>query len=207
MGTAVCLPMPSFGTPTPGFTNGWETLSDPANWASVPPYQDANVGNPSYYLQLQFPEAQFPMPYEVRVGGSGAPYSGDFSQPGLTLSFRFLASSVLPDYTMVFLISDGTQWEHSFTPTTVGSWETWTVTFTAGEWYGIGDFASDIQDIDMIGIHVIDNSGVTDEQIYGIDDWEYSVPEPGSLCLLAAVFTPLGLMFRKRLVLPFHRAK
>ena len=111
---------------------------------------------------------------------------------------------------MYFQNAAGTRnWFLGLNYDTVGVWQGYGSQFNFAEgWTGgtAGEFAADIADVGAIGISIQAPFDFNAND-YGLDDWRYVVPEPGTMCMLAAVFLPLGMTFRRRINALFQTRK
>jgi hypothetical protein len=187
-------------------SNTWDdgTLQNWTNLSGV-----ATVSNPTNYLSIQFSSRD---PWETAediIYAADAKNTGDFSAVSLGVRFNFYVTNVSPDLIDVRVYmkggTSGLTWYQSFSHETEG-WAWHTVSFEYPDMWegGTSDqFLSDLTNVTAIGIFV--GSSSLDAHEYGLDSWMYIyVPEPGTICMLAAAFLSLGIPFRKRLTSAFH---
>lgn len=193
-------------TPTMGYTESWTNPPSLSGWANAAPIGTtlATLTNPAgEYLRIHFDARDNPgdPPNEDTVYSQGLNYTGSYSEVS-AVNFRFLAEDFLPSASAVYMRgSSGREWERAFSVSQTNNWESFTVAFSHSDgWVGgtAGQFLSDLADIDAIGVYVAGPLNF-DPQDYGLDDWQYAIPEPGTLCMLAAVFASFGMtMLRRR---------
>ncbi len=193
-------------SPTVGVSETWSSPPSLAGWTNSAPIGTtlATLTNPAgEYLRIQFDARDNPgdPPIEDTVYTQGLSYTGSYAEVA-GVGFSFLAEDFLPSASAVYMRgSSGTEWERAFTVSQVNNWESFSVAFDYSDgWVGgtEAQFLNDLTDIDAIGVYV---SGPLnfDPQDYGLDNWSYYVPEPGTLCMLAAVFASFGMtMLRRR---------
>lgn len=191
----------------------WSIAGDLEGWTNAPPTNpapvDTTLSNPSNYLRITFDDQGAGPPSEEDdiIYTAGDDYTGSY-QIGqlLGVTFDFLAEDMLPWAAALYLhstVSTGI-WEYSFLDMlTAGSWSDVSIPFDydagwIGKPGGQSQFWSDLAYIDWIGVDIA-RAWDTSLQDYGIDNWEYYIPEPGSTCVLASALISLAFTFRKRL--------
>ncbi|MBN1670809.1 MAG: hypothetical protein JXR37_07245 [Kiritimatiellae bacterium] len=212
MGAAVCLLAALLAT---GLVAG-PVIDDPVDWSSPPSVEGwkdtdgvASVANPAGYLQITFPaQGGPPDPQEDVIYTDGADLTGDFqtAETNLAVQFDFYAEDALPGAgsLALWMHSSGSDrtWRYSFNNTAIGVWETHAVPFDPNDanWQGEGtaeDFWTDLATIDWIGIRI--STWDTQQLDFGLDNWEYFVPEPGSVYVVATALLAMAFVFRERL--------
>lgn len=193
-------------TPTPGYIEDWSTVGQLEGWTNSPGV-GSSLQNTSGWLIVHFnaqagPEPEFVDNTAYAVGGA---YTGSYLATGMAVRFSFKAEDFLPTYSLLYFRSGGgNEWTYEFSNTQVNQWQTQAIFFNydyGTGWSGPGgsaQFWSDLQDVTAVGFR-IRSAWELDAQDYEFDDWEYFVPEPGSVCLLAATFLSFGVTFRRRL--------
>ena len=175
-------PAGAYGTVTNGAVGGRTGLSITGGAASESPkedmiYTDTHVAGDKDYTDFM-------------GDGGGVAW----------LSFRFYAPQRPGGLSVYFYSStSGTYWY--FDIDAALGWNRYDVGFGDGTgWWkeGAGTFASDLQDVDELGLALTYrfNDG---SQVFGLDDVALHTPEPGTYAVLAFVFVSLGITFRKKL--------
>lgn len=207
---SLVTPYCSIASPVMGATsNTWDdgTLQGWTNLSSLTP--PTVVINPTNYLSVQF-SARDPWedPAEDTIYATDTQNTGDFSTVSMGVRFEFYATNVTPGEGEVRVYmkggTTGLTWYQSFSHPSEG-WDWHTVSFEYPErWEGgtSAQFLSDLTNVTGIGIFVSSTS--LDAHEYRLDSWMYVyVPEPGTICMLAAAFMSLGIPFRKRFASAF----
>jgi len=133
-------------------------------------------------------------------------HTGDYTSfGGMLLSFDFFAAGPEPPTAsplVFFQTESGGQWTIPFHYglASVGTWQTIVISLQDSSWTGgTGTFADALTSVTAVGIGLEGNAFAGGTQLFGIDNWAYSTPEPGTMCLLAAAFLSLGITFRRSL--------
>ncbi len=188
-----------------GGLNGWESETGKASL-------DAASG----YLEITFGPQLFggpPQYEEDTIHTHSADETGNFQIADLAVRFSFFAEDVLPLNSAVYLHQSGApadeHWAYAFANTGVGSWQNQAVSFNySANWVGPGGaaaFWTALANVDWIGINIarrldkIQQDYRLDNWEYGIDSNLYSIPEPGTYCMLASALLSVAFTFRKRL--------
>ncbi len=202
------IPQTWTGTSLNGWTNSaGEVVQDN-------PGTGGNTGGGSDgYMRILFPDqGGFPQAQEDTVYSAEVADSGDYQQyyAALQISFDFLAQNYAPASPALYFqssVGGSDIWMHSFdyAAASVGSWEEFVVSFNynPSTWVsqGGGDataFYNALSAVDWVGINLSRNLDDSGDQYYGIDNWRYSVPEPGSMCMLGVALGSLAVTLRKR---------
>ena len=181
---------------TAGWTNttGDATLSNPGT---------GGAGPGEGYLRITFGELGMPSYEEDTIYTDQEGDVGDY-RIFLELRFSFYAEDTAPLSAVLYFHSTMSDsiWEFAFgDDIIVGTWTDFAIMLDYDEgWAGPGDaddFEADLANIDWIGINIARNPDVG-QQDYGLDNWEYYIPEPGTMSALAAAFLSLAVVFRKR---------
>jgi len=203
----------SQATPTVDFLEQWTASGSLAGWTNAAPYGTGNavLTNSSGFLMLSFPAQGMPAVLADTMYGTGTQYSGSFALAQLAVRFNFLAEDALPSSSVLYMHAvSGREWTYAFDNPAVNVWTMQDVTFDynfGAGWSGgsQAQFNSDLSAIDAIGIRINNRFDYTGQQDYGLDDWTYYIPEPGTVCLLASFFLCFGIVFRRRLPLIFAK--
>jgi hypothetical protein len=170
-------------------------------------------GNPGGFLEITFPYGGPPSPLGPAISNTTSVYTGDYSGlvAGGAIRFDFYAGSQPPTANPAILLhtSDGDTWSYAFTYTLgqVGTWVTYSVPLSGAGWTGGSGFVTDIQNVTWVGLDLEGNAGVGGTQIFGLDNWTYVIPEPGTLYMLTAALLGLTLTFRRPLGEAIERMK
>jgi len=202
-----------FGTPEvlatpvmPPTTQTWDVADNLYSWTNAPALGNAlsPLSNPGGYLQMTFPAVGDPFsPANDFMYSQDAAYVGGLTNSwGVRFSFR---ASDLGSATLRFRSESGHIWDLGFDTTT--DWTTNTLYFVYSQygWQSTtaglteSDFYTDLASVDTIGIYVDRVLGDTSTQYYDLDNWEYFVPEPGTICMLGTFLLSFGLAQRRRL--------
>ena len=192
----IALYTPQTWSNTPYSAEGWTNLPFGTGLASLT--------NPGGYLNIRFSDqgAGPPAYEEDTVYANGSSYTGSYYSAG-GIRFSFYAEDILPLSSVLYMHSgvDASLWEFAFSNTMAGVWQQQDVplAYSAG-WSGPGGaaaFSNALANIDWIGVNIA-RAMNTIQQDYGLDDWEYYIPEPGATCLLAAALLALWFAWRRR---------
>ena len=138
----------------------------------------------------------------VKTDASGL-YAGTW-ESDMWIAFDFWSGDVSANTLQVRWQSSTNSyvWGYVLTPPGAGSWSSLTASF--GNWDdwdvdpgGSEDqYLADLTSIDWIGV-LVTRSG-TDEQVFGLDNFNLAIPEPEELFLLAAALATTVLSVRRR---------
>ncbi len=165
-------------------------------------------GNPDGWLQIRFPPTSIPEFFEEEwneiVHVSPDNLLANFRSG---VAFDFLAATRLPqDLQLQFHSESGNIWGYSLT-SAVTQTQTWTrisvPLIYSDAWGGLpgfddtlDQFVSDLASMDWIGIYIWRDEA--SEEIYGIDNFRFMVPEPGEVIMLALAGFVAIQVLRKR---------
>ncbi len=203
----LCIASPVMGVTS----NTWDPGDGVDGWTNLNVLDPPTVViNPDDYLSIHFTNREpWEAPAEDTIYATNEKNTGDFSAVSMGVRFNFYVTNVSPDLIDVRVYmkggTSGLTWYQSFSHVTEG-WAWHTVSFEYPDmWEGgtSAQFLDDLTNVTAIGIFV--GSPSLDAHEYGLDSWMYIyVPEPGTICMLAAAFLSLGIPFRKRLTSAFH---
>lgn len=164
------------------------------------------------YLRISFPQQGTPNPGSVDVWNNAVngPFTGDYYAMGdlnaVYFSFQFYASNSLPSELSLYLHGANATWQFNLgaQSASIGGWTAYqaSLSYLAG-WQRIGVpqvndstlFYTDMQNIDWIAVYVSRN-GDTGDEVFGLDNAVFSIPEPGVMCMLSAVLLSMFGVFR-----------
>jgi len=176
-------------------TTGYGALSNPGGGGAGP-----GLG----YLRITFgAQGGTPVPQDDTIFASGPDYNGSYQIDNLTLTLSFYVQDVPALSTILYLHSlvSGNTWEYAFSQSSLGVWADHTIPFAYGAgWTGPGnatDYWNDLANVEWVGVNV-GRSLDTMQQVYGVDNWQCQVPEPGTLGLMISGLIPLAAGFRAR---------
>ncbi len=156
------------------------------------------------YLQINYNYTGPPSPMSAVI--SNTFHTGDYTSfGGMLLHFDFFASGPNPPAaspSVFFQTENGGRWTIPFTygVASVGTWQSIVISLSDSSWTGgTGTFGDALTSVTAVGILLEGNAFAGGTQLFGIDNWAYSTPEPGTMCLLAAAFLSLGITFRRSL--------
>ena len=186
-----------------GNTMGWTNaggLATGVGTIGVP----ATGGDPAAYLRLLFPADPFPViPLDSMVA-AGEGYTGDYiSQGSQQVVFDFLGYPTSPQaFYFASSAGGGSWWEYTFTSSD-HVWETHAISFRNPDGWtqvsGSTDFITALSQVDLIGI-VVQHLNLDDPLVYGLDNWQFQVPEPSEWAMLGVALLSVGAVFRKDLL-------
>jgi len=146
----------------------------------------------------------------------------NFSQSGLgieAITFDFYAGALgegsggAPDALTVYFQGDGGSiWFYNIDTADIGDgwnsykagllsadgWEGYASHAVGAAALGSGDFLGDLVDVDRIGISIQYGADL-DGQVYGIDDYALTIPEPETYLVLGMALLSIAVVFRKRI--------
>lgn len=183
--------------------------SGTAGWENTAPIgtETADLDNPGTggpdgggdgYLSITFNQMGVA---QDTIYTSGEAYTGNYQlyQPlGLSVTFDFYSPISSSGMTALYLhsaVSDDL-WTYAFDA--ASGWNSYAISFDydAG-WSGWGtsaDFWDDLANVAWIGINIEDPGG---GNIYGLDNWQYAIPEPGQIFLSLAAMLSMLLAWRR----------
>ena len=187
----------------------WDAGGDTHGW--VPTNGLATVTSPGAgghpasggYLSIAFADSF--VPQDEWIATTNAAFTGDYTlmQPQWNLYLQFdyrgdptAAQSLYLDSS----VAGGSRWEFPLNSYIQSlDWTRITVLFNGGwNWVsGQGDFALALQNVTAIGFAISHTGPLAGE--YGVDDFAFQVPEPGTVPLLLATGLSLALTFSRRL--------
>lgn len=131
-------------------------------------------------------------------------YAGDHTD--LILYFDFYASNAAPSQVFVFFeTSLGDLWSLEISDQILGTgWSQIAAGFSTGNtgWgqeLGASTLADSFVNVTTVGLFIEGDTGIGGTQVFGIDNWVYSIPEPGTMAMLSAAFLSMGMTFRRSL--------
>jgi len=204
----------AIATPTVGTPQTWDSGNQ--GWSNDGTLGgtgvSGNLGNAGGVLRLTLPADGNPFSDASDfMYATGPAYTGVLTVPGIAgVKFSFFASNLggadaLGTTTLRMVSGNNHIWERGFYASSVPT--VYSIGFTdGGAWApvdftpGVGDsFLTDLGTVTAIGIYVSRAQGSTLPQTYDLDNWEYFVPEPGTMCMVGTVLLSFGLAQRKRL--------
>jgi hypothetical protein len=160
------------------------------------------------WLRVEFPDNDNQEPgehwYETVKVDVADFFVGTWSTQ-MWVSFDFWAETAVPEELEVRWHSTASNnlWSYPLTGAQAGqwttfsaplaNWEDWTESFVVG----IDDYLADLESIDWIGVYIF-RDGTTDPEIYGLDDFKLTVPEPEEYAMLLAGLVTALLVYRTR---------
>lgn len=174
------------------------------------------------YLGITFNYGFPPTPLDPLIANSTAPYVGpngspppyslhsiaiDPSQDG-RLVFDFLAQDFSPTVGSAIRIvgGNGAVWANVFSSTQLGVWEEFSMNLDiAGTGWtlqsGSGTFLDALQSPASVQLDIegYTGTGGGGTQRFGLDNWMYAVPEPGTMYMLGAALLGLATTFRRQI--------
>lgn len=161
----------------------------------------ATGGNPDGYMQITFNYSGPPVLLNPTISNTTDAYTGDYTIAE-AISFDFIALDVAPTAgSAVFLVtSTGGTWTSAFSylGSQVGTWVNYVIPLTAAYWSGgIGDFETAIGPNTVTAAGLDLGGGLVDGARFGIDNWQYTIPEPRTYFMLAAALLGLATTFRR----------
>lgn len=187
----------------------WGISSQPPVHGLGSPFLTQGTGGQSGdYLQYNAVNAGATPDFFDVVISNIVDYAGNYAIFGdaLRLSFDFYASTTVPTYAQLFFNSGADQWTLDILPQISGTgWSTVGASFdsSGAGWFhqinGGSLFASSLTDVTAIGIFLVGTVGGNDTATFGIDNWVYTVPEPGSMAMLGAALLSMAATFRRPL--------
>ncbi len=191
-----------------GTVQGWDR--DHETW------QDLSVvpgGVSGDYLQIQFPSLDTPAEqaagenwYDLVSAPSAYLFAGDWNQ-GMAIEFDFFAQDTAPAGLAVrWGVEDGRTWSYGLDTggieagewtsfdASLGNWEDWILEPFVSE----GDYLADLENVDWIGVYIFREG--PGEQIYGLDNFSLTIPEPHEYAMLAVALFMVGIALRRRKV-------
>ncbi|MDA1087901.1 MAG: hypothetical protein O2901_12915 [Verrucomicrobia bacterium] len=185
-----------------GDGGGTTSLSNPSTGSPSP------GGNPGGYMGINIVYGGPPLPQDPSISNTTELYTGDYSIAE-SIQFDFIAYDHAPAVgsAVVLYTSTGGTWTHAFTylESQVGSWVHFVVPLAASAWVGgVGDFQTAIGPNTVTGVGLdiegaISFGGTQRFGIdsFGIDNWQYTIPEPRTYFMLAAALLGLASTFRR----------
>jgi len=175
---------------------GWVNLSYPASG-----------GNTAGWMRIEFPATASAPPNEwseVMHTPATNLFAGMWTtQMSFQMDFwgsNYVAGAVQFRWKST---TNSSVWRYDVTPSPLTqTWATVTAPLTNwSEWkYPVGSsearYLSDLQSIEWVGVYIYRNTA--DEQIYGIDNFSLTIPEPAELVMLAAAIATSGMSFRRK---------
>jgi len=166
-----------------------------------------------------------PIPRTDIIYSTDTMFTGNFNAYGANntdlagVAFDFYAGGGAPSGLGVYLQSGynaSSVWYYDITATITAGWDTYSVSFDDGNWYGFTDngwgtaasdsFSDALTDVTGLGIYV-SYLPVTAGQTYGIDDIGLTVPEPETYLVLGMALLGMAVVFRKRITESLNEAR
>lgn len=129
-----------------------------------------------------------------------AGFNGNYTAiPRLGVSFDWYtyASSAQSLY---FTSTSGASWGYDLTGG-VNGWQTYSVSFGSDTGWtrlsGAGSYFDALADVNRIGL-IVSHLNTGSDIVYQLDNWEFNVPEPGSIAMLFVTFGSTGFAFLRR---------
>lgn len=180
---------------------GWTNQGGDANSVTSP----ATGGNPGGFLAINFAEAYSVMESNV-VANSGPGYTGDYRSRDLALKFDFFGYQSSLQQLFFVSSADGrfSTWKWVIPePLVDQQWQTYSVSFQdQGSWYVAGgdtnvNFLDALAQVDSIGL-TVSHMNLGNMQ-YGLDNWQFSVPEPGETAMAAVLLLTMAFWGQRAL--------
>jgi len=123
-------------------------------------------------------------------GSGGAPdaLTVYFQGDGGSVWFYNIDTSLISDNWATYYVSMGS----------ATGWEGYASNAVGASSLASGDFVGDLADVDRVGIS-IQYAADLDGQVYGIDDFGLTVPEPETYLVLGMALLSIAVVFRKRI--------
>ena len=223
----LALVMPVQAVPVLDAPEQWVNDANVEGWVkqnNVGANVDVTHNDGGDYLNVNFNAQGSANPGSVDVVAGAGASSGNFVgnyTPVEVVNLRFYAEDTLPSSISLYFynVTSGRTWQYDLSnPLSIGQWTSYSVpfgsTFVAEGtgWHGAtpgytsADFLADMVAVDWIGLH-IDRFGTTSAEDYGLDDFELSIPEPGTFLVLLAALVPMAVTFRGQLAGLLSRMK
>ena len=189
---------------------------DPVTWGSggntLGWYSDLGVGTVTSpnagvphegYLDILFdPTVPVPSSQFDRLMTQGVGYIGDYtSVPGLGVGFDFYGAPSAISLVLESAAGGGSQWEYGFTPSGLG-WETFWISLSSpAGWTRYGGaadpFALALTDVSAIGFYITAPDSAAPLN-YGLDNWDYGTPEPGTFAGMSVLLLLGGPALKRK---------
>jgi hypothetical protein len=195
-----------------GNTLGWASVGGGGADVTSP----GTGGNPDGYLNMQFVVTGVSGPQIDAIANGGAGYTGNYTTD-TALRFNYLGypGSVASLYFDSSAGAAGSTWELTL-PEGSHTWRTLTVAMREGTQFpgydgwtdvsGSGDsFLLALSQVDRIGL-IIQTTSAPGTYDFGLDNWQFYVPEPGAMSMVMTALLSIGLTFRRRLLTVFRPA-
>jgi len=167
------------------------------------------MANPSGDLQLTF-TAGGPPRSAVMYTSNGNFIGSYFGQPAdFAVHFTVAAYSATPSTLgLYFHNGNGNEWTYGLTTPPAGSMTAYSLSTALQDYNNwqnltlisgnvdLATWQADFSNIDRFGIYVLENSGFSGTETYGLDNLNLSVPEPEAVWLILAALASLGVTFR-----------
>ena len=191
-----------------GDTLGWYTTNGVA--AALSPAVD---GNPYGWLLMSFDANPAPFPVfetdSLVVTNEG--YIGNYDRysqfgmlgPGVKFDFLGYPSSA---QALFFESAGGSRWAKDFQVHS-HTWESHMIDFNGIGWAqvtGAETFQESLRHVDLVGF-IVEHLNFDDAFDYGVDNWQYVIPEPGATAMMLTVLLAVGGTFRKEIRDRFRR--
>jgi hypothetical protein len=165
-----------------------------------------SVQNPGgSYLETDFLYSGPPVPLNPLINNSSSPYIGDWSIAD-TLQFDFIAFDFAPAAGLAIRFTgvNGAVWAQTFNYTSaqVGDWVHYALPLSAAAWTlqsGSSDFMAALGNVASAQLSIEGSVGDGGSQQFGLDNWQYTIPEPGTVAMLGAALLGLATTFRRQI--------
>lgn len=162
------------------------------------------LSNPGGYMGINIVYGGPPLAQDPAISNTTDLYTGDYSIAE-AIQFDFIAFDHAPvaGSALILYTATGGTWTHAFTylESQVGSWVHFVVPLSASAWVGgIGDFDTAIgpNTVTGVGLDIEGSYGVgSGTHRFGIDNWQYTIPEPRTYFMLSAALLGLASTFRR----------
>ena len=183
--------------------HGWT-----AEYGDIITSRETTGGNPDGWLKLTFPVTTLP-----ETGEIGWYDIVHVSPDNLLATYRtgvrfdFWAQDQLPqDLQLQFHSTSGNVWGYNITDRVrqTGTWTPIGVPLTYSDAWGglpgyddtLDQFVSDLASMDWIGVYIWREEA--SQEVYGLDNFHFMVPEPGEMVMLALALLTAGLAVHRR---------
>ena len=216
--TAFVITMVTYGSgiavPTIGYIEGWGTDNNTEGWGADPLNNNiisVTHDNAGDFLKLVVTGAGAIPGVGGAITSTSPAFTGNFSASGaLAIQFQLLTFGNTPGELQLYFGNTGSThiWAYDLLALSGAPVANGVTTYSAnlgsagwiaqnGGWT-IGDLANDWGQVEWFGVYLQGSAGPA--ETYGIDNMQFTVPEPETVWMIMMVLASLALTFRGRLV-------